>query len=333
MAHWRRFERTQDGTNEFWQIRQEGIRCFIGWGQAGSRRGGSTTVTMLDEDHAQRHVAKKIKERIGRGFVEVAGPPEPPDAPDALVVATIADAGDKPAHGLPRPEYLPVDGFPDVVCHARIYPQSANIGFYHYLVLRDEGRSALGFNVRESSHHSDAVAAFLELVVTIGDLAFDGRSHHKLALPLPAGPFSHALLCSPALGQAATAYPAIASRVATAFPIYDCEIGDTDSEVLVDARIHGHGSLPYSDWDREPHPVVDLRFDIQARRHERDKTFKVYQPSRLHQLLHSLGDATPDSWLEIRSFRADVKRMTTTDLTSASAEDLNRFILGTRPAS
>jgi predicted DNA-binding WGR domain protein len=333
MAQWRRFERTEGGTDEFWQIRQEGIRCFIRWGQAGSRPGGSTTVTMLDEDHAQRHVAKKIKERIGKGFVEVAGAPGPTGTPDALVVATIADAGDKPAHGLTRPEYLPVDGFPDVVCHAYVYPKSPGTGFYHYLVLRDEGRSAVGFNVRESSHRLDVVAAFLELVVPNRDLPFDGRSHHKLALPLPVGPFSHALLCSPALGRAAIAYPPIAPRVATAFPIYDCEIGDNDPEVLLDARIHGHGSLPYSDWARQSHPVVDLRFDIQARRHERDKTFKVYQPSRLQQLLHSLGDATPDSWLEIRSFRGDVKRVTRTDLAAATTEDLNRFILGIRSAS
>jgi hypothetical protein len=69
------------------------------------------------------------------------------------------------------------------------------------------------------------------------------------------------------------------------------------------------------------------------RRHERDRTFKVYQPSRLHQLLRSLGDATPDSWLEIRSFRGNVTRVTTTDLAATTTEDLNSFILGTRPAS
>lgn len=330
MGHWRRFERVQDGACEFWQIRQEGIRCFIDWGRDGSRRGGSTTVALLDERHAKSHVEKKIRGQLRKGFLELAGLPAPIGDPDALVVETIADAQAKPAYGLPRPQYRPVEEFRDVVCHAQIYPKSPGKGFYHYLILRDQGRSALAFNVRESSHRPEAVAGFLETVVTVRDLPFDGQSHHKIALSRPVGPFSHALLCSPALGQAAVAYPAIAAKVATAFPIYDCEIGDADAEVFVDARIHGHGALPYSDWARRPHPVVDLRFDIQGPYPERDRRFKVYQRPRLDTLLPKLAAAAPDSWLELRSFRGEVRRLTPTNL--AAPSDLHRFLLDSHPA-
>lgn len=325
MEQWRRFERTEGGAREFWQIRQEGIRCFVSWGRDGSRRGGSTTVTLPDERHAKSHVEKKIRAQLGKGFREVAGLPAPIGDPHALVVETIADAVAKPAYGIPRPQYHPVAGFPDVVCHAAIYPKSPGKGFYHYLILCEQGRSALAFNVRESSHRPDDVAGFLETVVAVRDLPFDGRSHHKIALSRPAGPFSHALLCSPALGQAAAAHPAIAAKVASAFPIYDCEIGDADAEVLVDARIHGHGALPHSDWARQPHPVVDLRFDIQDPYPERNRTFKVYQRNRLDTLLPKLAAAAPDSWLDLRSYRGDVLRLTPSHLGAPS--DLNRFLL------
>jgi predicted DNA-binding WGR domain protein len=323
MEPWRRFERTRGGTREFWQIRREGIRCFISWGRDGGR-GNATTVALDDDDHARRHAEKKIREKVGDGYVEVAAAPAPAGDTAALVVDTIADARHKPAHGLPRPEYLPVEGFPDVVCHAQVYAASPNRGFYHYLVLRDAGRSAIAVNVGESSHRPASVAALLELLVTVRDLPFDGSSHHKLPLPRPAGPFSHALLCSPALGRAAAAYPSIASRVALAFPIHDCEIGDADPEVFVDARTRGHGSLRFADWDRQPQPVVDLRYDIHAGRRHRNATFKVFQRSNLDRLLAILGGAGPESWLEIRSFRGDVTRLTP----ATAGADIDRFLLG-----
>lgn len=323
MTDWRRFERGEGGEREYWQIRQEGIRCFLGWGREGGRHTGSTTVAG-DEQHARAHAAKKIRERLRKGFVEVPGPPAPGGDPDALVVDTIADAQTKPAFGLARPRYLPVDGFADVVCHASVWPDSPRMSFHHYLVLSDHGRRAVGFNVRESSHRAVLVAAFLETIAARRDLAFDGLSHHKIALDRPAGPFSHALVCSPALGGAAAAYPAISARVATAFPIHDCEIGDADTESFVDARIHGHGSLPYADWDREPRPVLDLRYDIQGPRPVRDGAFKVYPGYRLDGFLGDLAEAAPGSWLELRNFRGVVRRITAPDLPG----DLDRFLTG-----
>ncbi|MFC7241894.1 WGR domain-containing protein [Catellatospora aurea] len=324
MTDWRRFERGEGDEREYWQIRQEGIRCFIGWGRVGGRNTGSTIVAR-DEQHAQAHTAKKIRERLRKGFVEVPGPPAPVGDPAALVVDTIADAQTKPAFGIARPQYLPVAGFTDVVCHASVWPASPGRGFYHYLVLGDEGRRAVGFNVRESAHCADLIAAFLETIVARRDLAFDGRSHHKIVLDRPAGPFSHALVCSPALGGAASVYPAIRARVATAFPIHDCEIGDADSEGFVDARIHGHASLPYADWDREPRPVLDLRCDIQGPRPLRDQTFKVYPGYRLDGFLRDLADGAPGSWLELRNFRGEVRHLTAANLPAAG--DLDRFLV------
>jgi hypothetical protein len=327
MLAWRVFERTRSGAWERWQIRREGIRCYTWWRPADDAGGESSRYVLEGEEHAQRYVEQKIREKLRAGYIEVAGEPVPAGNPDALVVDTIADAEHKPAHGLERPEYRPVDGFPGVVCHAMVYPRSPQWGFYYYLVLRDEGRSALKFNVKASSHDPEAVAAFLETAVTVRDLPFDGRSHHKLPLTRPAGRFGHILLCSPALGQMAEAYPDIARRVAAAFPIYDCEIGDRDLESFVEARISGRGAIPWADWNREPHPAVDLRFDIKPGQGNRLSTFKMFELKHMHEYLDDLAAATPDSWLEVRSFRQNIRRVTPADITPATADDLVQFLM------
>jgi predicted DNA-binding WGR domain protein len=323
MMRWRRFERNSEGVRSSAEICQDGIRCFIRWGEEGTRRGGSTTVALDDEGAAIKHQDKKVREWLRKGYVEAAERVETRTDPDALVCATIT--AQETTAGFTPPEYVPVDGFADVVAQDFDYGGASEHRWHRYLVLRDNGRSAITFNVKERSHDPVAVRAFLDCVTAQRDLPFDGRSHQKMALPCPAGPFSHVLFCSPALGRAMRALPTIATKVASAFPIHDCEIGDADPEVLVDARINGRGTLNYTDWARAPHPVIDLRFEL-ARRKER--RFKVYGRRNLTGLLAALASATPSSWLEIRSFRGEVKRLTPADVTDRTQSDVDRFVHG-----
>jgi hypothetical protein len=74
----------------------------------------------------------------------------------------------------------------------------------------------------------------------------------------------------------------------------------------VDARIR---TLRWSDWSRPPVPVADLRFDIKSTRSGRNSVFKVYDLEYLRKILDILAAATPDSWLEVRSFRGDIRRV------------------------
>lgn len=321
MAGWRRFERVQGGTSEYREIHREGIRCFLRWGAAGTG-GKASTSTLLDEEHARRHASRKIGEWLRKGFTEVDRPPfDAAELDRRTPVLDVVKACTGP-HA-PQPEHLPVDGF-DEVYHRAQAPDHPR-GFHEYFVLRDEGRSAVRFTVGAQCHDPAAVTAFLGFLVTRRDLAFDGTSHHKVSLPEPVGPFTHALLCAPALGQAFRAYPAIAARVATAFPLFDCEIGDADPEVLVDARIRGHGSLPYHDWARQPQPAVDLRFDIRPSDYRRTPTFKVFGTADLERLVEALPAATPQSWLEVRSFRGEIRRFTPEN--AASPAEALSFLL------
>lgn len=115
-----------------------------------------------------------------------------------------------------------------------------------------------------------------------------------------------------------------------AFPIFDCEIGDADTEVLVDARIRGHDHMPYTDWNREPRPVIDLRFDVHPSRFGVERTFKVYGLAELERLLQVLPGAAADSWVEIRSYRGDIMRLNPLMVTTAAAAltDVASFIDG-----
>jgi hypothetical protein len=304
MATWRRFERDGD----WFEIRREGIRCYLGWSP------GKGSVTVLDDEaHAQRHVDKKVREWQRKGFAEVAPRVEPEPDPGTLVVPAILERETKPWF-TPEP-YQPVVGLADVVCQA-------TTAFIRYLVLRDGGRSAIAVTITAASHDPATAADFLRAVAADRDLPFDGRSHHKVALPHPVGTFSHALFCSPALGGAA---PALPGKVGSAFPIHDCEIGDADTEVLVDARTSGRLGFNHADWSRTPQPVVDLRFQVPPR--YKEKTFKVYTRKDLGKLLDALPDAAPDSWVELRSYRGDTLHLTLDTLTATTSDDVDRFLL------
>lgn len=317
MAQVRRFERTggRGGAVEFREIRREGIRCLLSWSVSKDKARGSTSA-LDDEEHARRHEAKKAAEWIRKGFVEVTVAPDdvavneasadvPADATDAQVLGVVKAS----AKYFEHPGFDPVVGFAEVY-RCQLAP-GRPLSHVNYYVLRDGGRSAIAFNVRADAHDDVTVAAFLEFVTAHRELPFDGGSHHKVTLPQPVGRFGHALFCAPTLGRSHVAYPEIAERVASAFPVFDCEIGDADTEVLVDARMRGHGSLRYTRWDRELQPVVDLRFEINPGRLTRTaRKFLVFQPTNLESLLGQLSVADEGSWLEVRNYRGEIRRFT-----------------------
>lgn len=330
MGEWRRYEKAQADVIEYWEIRREGIRCAMAWGREGGRRQGST-MTLDDEAHAQRHLERKVREKLRKGYVEA------PPRPSVVMETGETEHRDARLFDLMkealRRQYLPVDGRDEV--YLLHFPFAGGPGpFREYILLRDQQRSAVRLIVKDGGAGPDEREAFLDFLDTRRDLAFDGRSHHKIALPAPVGRFTHALLCSPALG-----WSEIPGRIAAAFPIFDCEIGDADTEVLVDARIKGRDSLPHSTWNRSPHPVIDLRFDLRPDKAEtftqsnrprlsQVGKFKVYSRETLDSLVQMLAEATADSHLDIRSFRGDIKTVRPCDLTPRTAAEIDGFLTG-----
>ncbi|QEU89771.1 WGR domain-containing protein [Streptomyces kanamyceticus] len=340
MSETRYFEKSEGAVVRHWRISRSGIRCHIAWGRVGGRTLGSS-MTLDDAAHAVRHVNKKVAEKLRQGYVEVAADPS----------FAAADAAPDPLADAPLLEVMRVsesqryagaweffwNGYEEVAGHpgtfAKFHDFRAGPGPFHdYLVLADDGRRGLSFVVKEPGHSRERVSAFLDFVRPRVGLAFDGRSHHKVALPAPVGRLDHVLFCAPSLHGAR-----YGGRLAGAFPVHGCEIADEDTETLVEARIKGRGSLPSTTWDRDPCPVLDLKFDLRresgfaelgGRSAVREKTFKVYPRPMLERALRLLPEATADSTLEIRNHRREVLTLTPPDLAPGTAAEIDRFLLG-----
>ncbi|GAA4621998.1 hypothetical protein GCM10023196_012430 [Actinoallomurus vinaceus] len=323
MTERRYFEKSSGGVVRHWQIERDGIRCRMAWGQAGGRT-QAASMTLDDEAHAERHFTMKISEKKRQGYVEVA--------PDPAAEAAEAEADAKLLDVDPHwADHEPVEGHERVF--SKLYDFQGGPGpFFEYLVLSEDERRGLHVIVKKPGHDPGAVSAFLDFIRPRLELAFDGRSHHKVPLPSPIGQFDHVLFCAPSLCRNRSG-----GRLGAAYPILDCEIGDEDTETLVEARLEGRDSMPSTTWDREPFPVIDLRFDLRSENgfeelggtpSVREKTFKVYRRSMLERGMRLLSEALPGSRLEIRNHRREVLTLTRPDLTRETPAEIDRFLLG-----
>ncbi|MEV0380282.1 WGR domain-containing protein [Nonomuraea sp. NPDC050643] len=344
MSESRTFEKRAHDVVRLWQIEREGIRCHMSWGVAGGVLRGSST-TLDDEAHAERHFHQKIREKRRQGYTEVVdtalepGPepapaPAPDPDPDPFRDVKLLDL---PRAGAGLDGYEPFGERAGVYVRAGLSGRRADMGFWHYLVLTGDERRALVFNVRGRSHDPGLAGAFLDFLQPRRELAFDGASHHKVPLDTPIGPFTHALFCSPMLSRNVHG-----GRVAWVFPIHDCEIGDADTETFAEARIEGRGALPNSAWDRDPCPVTDLRFDLRSadgpfpnrgdRTTMRQAKFRTGKLEDLTWLLPLLATSSPESHLQVRSYRGEILTLRCADLTADTLAGVRRFVHGDQGA-
>lgn len=341
MSETRCFEKTTGTVVQRWQISREGIRCRMSWGRVGGRQLGQT-MTLDNEVHAERHFKKKISEKKRQGYVEVEPDPAVKAVQakaDAMADASLFDVMLEEKKHLYSRDYtgVPVEGRERVFVTFHPYLAKPEESLYDYLILSADERRGVHFIVKNRGHDLAQVSAFLDFVCPRVDLAFDGRSHHKTALPSAVGQFGHVLFCAPSL-----CHNQYMGRLGRVFPIFDCEIGDQDTETFVDARINGRDVIPSNTWDREPFPVINMKYDLHSengfeehghRSPFREKTFKVYRRERLEWALRLLSVATAGSRLEIRNYRCDVLTITPANLTPETPAAVDRFLLeGVRPA-
>ncbi|MET7640969.1 hypothetical protein [Streptomyces sp. NPDC005438] len=304
----RYFERDEDGVVRRWRISRDGVHCHVGWGLGCGPTRQSTT-TLPDETEAGRHLERRVREKRRQGYQEVT----PPDVPDT--------AGPDREASLTE-GYQPFGDEPGVF--VRPPDPSAGADPHRYLVLDGDQRRGLCFEVGASGHDPAMVHGFLRAVRPLVDQAFDGRSHHKCALPRPLGRFDHVLLCGPSLSERR-----YGDRLARALPVLDCEIGDRDTGTVVEARLRGPAASRWSSWDRRPCPVTDLRHHLPgAVEAPSDRRFAVRQPADLHRLLGALATSTDDGWLEVRNYRRRVWRLTRDEVTATTPTEVVAFLWG-----
>ncbi|MFN7701999.1 MAG: WGR domain-containing protein [Deltaproteobacteria bacterium] len=90
----RRFELVEAGSSKFWQIAQVGTDLHIAWGKIGTL-GQSQIKSFGDRAAADKEALKLVKEKTGKGYLEVAAEASAPAArpaghPSAETVATSA---------------------------------------------------------------------------------------------------------------------------------------------------------------------------------------------------------------------------------------------------
>lgn len=83
--------------------------------------------------------------------------------------------------------------------------------------------------------------------------------------------------------------------------------------------------------------MIDLKFDLRSENgfeelggtpSIREAKFKVYRRPMLERAMRLLSEALPGSRLEIRNYRRDVLTLTQANLTSETAAEVDRFLLG-----
>jgi DNA ligase 1 len=66
----RRFEFVGGGSDKFWEVTVNGSEVLVRFGRNGTN-GQSTTKNFADQAAAEKHAAKQIREKLGKGYVEV----------------------------------------------------------------------------------------------------------------------------------------------------------------------------------------------------------------------------------------------------------------------
>jgi predicted DNA-binding WGR domain protein len=281
----REFEKQEHGRTSWWRIQRIGVRYQVTWGDvAGSGQG--MTMTCDSEADAEKRVARKIREKLAEGYVEVpstaveaAPKPRPPRR--SVLEAYQATAGRFPVAKVPGT--------------TRSHHVFGGLGFEHYLLVGPTDDRGLLFQVNASSHDPERVRAFLSFLEAHHAEVFAVEDVWKVALPSPIGRMTHALVLAPVVAQLHHKLLGY-DQLSEATVIFDCEFRGDESVGMADARVSGRRCLPTANWNRDPHPVVDLRTGKRTGK-QKPKPFKVFV---LGDLSRAVQQPKPTEVLEVR---------------------------------
>jgi hypothetical protein len=284
-----------------WQIEQAGVRYTVAW-SANATQSVSTGLTMTRASEAEcaREVARKLREKLRDGFVQVKVTrkrrPKARAWRGKPVLEAVAKEAKKFGHA---PKKLPK--------LQRSY-EVQGFGFNDYWLLGPDERVALQLIVKEASLDRRLVQRFLSFLEKHLDQVFAVEVVWKARLPKPVGPFTHALVLAPEVAQLA-ATGLSSSQLFWAFPIHDCEFRGDESIAFAEARTSGRGSIRHSTWDREPHPVLDARLQSSAKK--QPAKLQVFDPkaTKPEAFVKALLALPQGSFLELQNYRGQLVRV------------------------
>lgn len=304
----REFEKQEDGRTSWWRIRLLGVRYQVEWGALpGSGQG--MTMTCDSEADAEKRVARKIREKLAEGYVEV---------PSTAVEA--APAVPRPPRRSVLEAYRATAGtfrVTKVAGTTKSHHVHGGLGFESYLLVGPTDERGLLFHVKAASHDPDRVRTFLSFLEAHHAEVFAVENVWKVALPAPIGRMTHAVVLAPVVAQLhhkGLGY----DQLWKASVIHDCEFRGDETVGMAEARVSGRRCLPTANWNRDPHPVVDLRTGKRAGK-QKPKPFKVFV---LGDLSRAVQQTKPTEVLEVRGVYgvAQVSRAETYRLTLPESE-------------
>ncbi|MCA9612856.1 MAG: WGR domain-containing protein [Myxococcales bacterium] len=281
----REFEKQENGRTSWWRIQRIGVRYQVTWGDLpGSGQG--MTMTCDSEADAEKRVARKIREKLAEGYVEVPS------------TAVQAPASPRPPRRSVLEAYQATAGrFPvaKVAGTTRSHHVFGGLGFEHYLLVGPTDDRGLLFPVNAASHDPERVRAFLSFLEAHHADVFAVEDVWKVALPAPIGRMTHAVVLAPIVVQLHHKLLRY-DQLWQAAVIFDCEFQGDESVGVAEARVRGRSCLPTANWNRDPHPVVDLRTGKRTGK-QKPKPFKVFVQGDLSR---AVQQTKPTEVLEVR---------------------------------
>lgn len=102
----RRFEFSEGNSNKFWEVEQDNQELKLRWGKLGTQ-GQSQTKTFADNVAALAAMGKLIKEKTGKGYVEVSAPADAPPSKPVARNLTNTPPSENPPTNEPLENALP----------------------------------------------------------------------------------------------------------------------------------------------------------------------------------------------------------------------------------
>ena len=296
------------------------------------RNGFSSTKFSIAD--AQHTAAKKIKQWLRDGFIEVERTPgQQFDLKANIINAFNSVIGSK---GGPKYNYLPVSGYSSVYRDNCIVIDGVP-DFYNILLCSEDHMQAIMtrtdraiFRKTMSPEVRDMMAN--EVIAALEGLKKDVLADRntpvrKFRLKGPIGKFTHIVALSPVLYNFSDEnLKHIGRSIWFAFLCFDSEFIDTDDVCLGEARYTGHASITYTDWDRTAHFVFDLRYVKDIKKPEKDN-FLVYPPQDFNRRLNNkVFSKMKCKAIDARNYRGEIRRFLPNQILSDSdIEELHSF--------
>ena len=277
-------------------------RVYESWVNAG-HGGGSNVSTRDDDDDAATFAWKKARALIKKGFVEGLGKTGRIVDRGANVVDVLRS--DLDYQGRPIDDFQPLPGRAHTF-HAK------HVSVETWLVTNDEATCAIH---TRCSVYKSALASEMRAAIASGVLDLLTTQRHAIfadettpvrtfALGPDAAPFTQVVVLSPTVENYLVKGRFTVSRsVFRAFPAFECEFCEDDSVTVAEARCRSN--LPYTKWDRAPHPVVDLAY---LKETNDPPKFLVYPPTEVEERLISGLATLPATEVQARNHRGEVRR-------------------------